>query len=130
MNKKQFDKFEKQLLNRGFKKYIQHWHKEDYIIGKSFHKGDNRWDEDRAGYQVILSIYDNTIHPEYYDRMPKELRDHVGLEIHIDVSRTIDERMDFATNWEENTSIEEVERLAESFYKWVCKEYPEPRKAY
>ena len=130
MNKEQFDKLEKQLLDRGYKKYNQHWHHEDYVVGKSFHRTDNRWDEERAGCQLLLSIYDNTLHPEYYDRMPKESRDHVGIEIHVDVSRIIDERMEFTTNWEDNTSIEEVERLAESFYQWVLTAYPEPRKSY
>ena len=127
MNKEQFDKLEKQLLERGYKKYTQHWHHEDYVLGKSFHREDNQYDEDRAGCQLLLCIYDYTLHPEWHDRMSKEQRDHVGIEIHVDVSRTIDERMEFTTNWEDNTSIEEVERLAESFYQWVCNEYPEPQ---
>ena len=130
MKKAQFDKLVTQLKERGYKIYNQNWHHEDYVVGKSFHRNDNRWDEDRAGYQLLLSIYDYTLHPEYYDRMPKEARDHVGIEIHVDVSRIIDERMEFTTNLEDNTSIEEVERLAESFYQWVCKEYPKPRKSY
>ena len=130
MNKEQFDKLEKQLLKRGYKKDGQHWHHEDYALVKSFHRDDNRWDDDRAGSQLLLSIYDYTLHPEWYDRIPKEQRNHVGIEIHVDVSRIMDERMDFTTFWEDNTSIEEVERLAESFYQWVSKEYPEPRKSY
>lgn len=130
MKKEQFDKLEKQLLDRGYKKYNQHWHREDYVIGKPFHRGDNRWDEDRAGYQLLLSIYDYTLHPEYYDRMTKEQRNHVGIEIHVDVSRIIDERMDFTTSWRDETTIEEVERLAESFYQLVLTAYPEPRKSY
>lgn len=127
MNKKQFDKLEKQLLDRGYKKYNQHWHHEDYVIGKSFHRGDNQWDEDRAGYQLLLSIYDYTLHPEYYDRMPKEEQDNVGIDIHVDVSRIIDERKEFTTTWRDESTIEEVEHLAENFYQWVCNEYPEPR---
>lgn len=130
MKKTQFDKLVAQLKEHGYLIYSQHWHNEDYVIGKSFHRYDNPWDEDRAGYQVLLSIYDYTLHPEYYDRMPKEARDHVGIEIHTDVSRNIDERMEFTTSWSDETTIEEVERLAESFYQWVCNEYPEPRKAY
>lgn len=130
MKNTQFDKLEKQLLDRGYKKYNQHWHHEDYVIGKSFHRNDNQWDEERAGYQLILSIYDYTLHPEYHDRMAKEMQDYVGIEIHTDVSRNIDERMDFTTSWSDKTTIEEVERLAESFYQWVCKEYPEPMSAY
>ena len=127
MKKTQFDKLERQLLDRGYKKYKQHWHREDYVIGKSFHRGDNQWDENRAGYQLLLRIYDYTLHPEYYDRMPKVSQNYVGIEIHVDVSRIIDERMEFTTSWSDETTIEEVERLAEGFYQWVCTEYPEPQ---
>lgn len=130
MKKAQFDKLVAQLKERGYKIYNQRWHHEDYAIGKSFHRDGNRWDEDRAGYQLLLSIYDYTLHPEYYDRMPKEAQDHVGIEIRTDVSRNIDERMEFTTSWSDETTIEEVERLAESFYQWVCNECPEPRKVY
>jgi len=127
MKKTQFDKLEKQLIDRGYKKYNQHWHREDYVIGKSFHRDDNRWDEDRAGYQLLLSIYDNILHPEYYDRIPKEGRDNVGIEIHTAVSRIIDESLELTTSWSDETTIEEVELLSESFYQWVCSQYPEPK---
>lgn len=127
MNKEQFDKFEKQLFERGYQRYNQHWRHEDYILGKSFHREDNRWDEDRTGLQLLLSIYDYTLHPEHYDRIPTYKREHVGIEIHVDVSRTIDERMEFATSWNDDMTIEEAERIAESFYRWVCTVYPEPR---
>jgi hypothetical protein len=55
-------------------------------------------------------------------------RTHVGIEIHIGVSRIIDERMDLTLAWHDDTTIEEVEKIAESFYNWVCTVYPEPRK--
>lgn len=130
MNKEQFDKLEKQLIERGYKKYTQHWHREDYVLGMSFHREDNRWDEERAGCQLLLSIYDYTLHPDFFDRIPKEQRDRVGIEVTVMVSRIIDERMECVTNWADNTTIEEVEHLAESFYQWVCTEYPEPIKSY
>ena len=130
MNKEQFDKLEKQLIERGYKKYNQRWHHEDYVLGKSFHREDNRFDEDRAGCQLSLSIYDYTMHPEFYDRIPKEHRDHVGIEVTVMVSRVIDERMDLTISWADDMTIEEAERLAESFYQWECKLYPEPRKSY
>jgi hypothetical protein len=38
-----------ELIKHGYKKYSQHWHHEDYILGKRFHKDDNPWDEDRNG---------------------------------------------------------------------------------
>lgn len=127
MNKEQFDKLEKQLIERGYHKYVQHWKKEDYMLGKSFHREDNRWDEYRAGSQLLLSVYDYTLHPEFYDRIPKEHRDHVGIEIHVDVSRVIDERMELTTTWDDNMTIEDVECMADSFYRWVLTAYPEPR---
>ena len=58
------------------------------------------------------------------------LRDHVGIEGHVDVSRVIDERMEFATAWADDMTIEEVEHMADSFYRWVLTAYPEPRKVY
>lgn len=130
MNKEQFDKLESQLIERGYKKYNQHWHNEDYVLGMSFHRDDNRWDGDRAGYQILLSIYDYTLHPEFQCRMTKEQLEHVGVEVRVMVSRTIDERMDFSTTWGDDMTIEEAECLADSFYRWVITAYPEPRKSF
>lgn len=128
MNKEQFEKFEKQLIERGYKKYNQHWHHEDYVLGKSFHREDNQWDEDRAGCQLLLSVYDNTLHPEFYDRIPEEQRNHVGIEIHVYVSRVIDERIELTTDWGCETTIEAAEDLAGKFYQFVCKIYPKPKQ--
>lgn len=125
MNKEQFDKLASSLYKRGYKKYKQHWHKEDYVIGKSFHKHDNVWEEDRSAYQIILSIYDYS--DKDWPNLPPEMRTHVSIEIHIDVSRTVNERVDLVLAWDD-TTIEEVEAVAESFYKWVCNTYPEPPK--
>lgn len=127
MNKRQFDKIQEKLLEKGYRKYNQHWQREDYGLGKGFHRSDNQWEENRSAYQILLCVYDYTMHPEYYDRIPKELRDHVGIEVYILVSRTVDERMDLTFAWHDNTTIEEVEQKAESFYQWVCKEYQTPR---
>lgn len=128
MDKKKFAELETALKKRGYKRYNQHWHREDYVLGLSLHREDNRWDEDRAGCQLLLSVYDYTLHPEYYDRIPEGQRNQVGIEIHVDVSRVIDERMEFATAWADNMAIEEVECMADSFYRWVLTAYPEPRK--
>lgn len=130
MTKTEFDKLESALIERGYKKYQQHWKNEDYVLGISFHRDDNRWDEDRAGCQVLLSIYDNSMHPEFYDRIPKGQRDRVGIEVTVMVSRVIDERMDLTTSWADNMTIEEMECMADSFYRWVLTAYPEPRKVY
>ena len=128
MNKKQFETLQQSLAEQGYRKFNQHWNGEDYAIGKSFHKSDNKWEEKRSGYQIILNIYDYTLHSEYHDRLPSGYRDHVGIEVRVMVSRTIDERMDLVFSWHDDTTIVEVEQKAESFYQWVCHEYPTPRK--
>jgi hypothetical protein len=128
MNKDQFEPLAKSLYDRGYKRYNQQWHHEDYVIGKGFHKKDNQWEEERNGYQLLLSIYDYSLKRELWDRLSAKERTHVGIEIHIGVSRIIDERMDLTLAWHDDTTIEEVEKIAESFYNWVCTVYPEPRK--
>lgn len=128
MNKQKFEELKKTLFNRGYKQYDQQWHHEDYIIGKSFHKWDNQWEEGRAAYQIIISVYDWTIHPEYFDRIPEQHRNHVGLEVHVDMSRVIDERLDLVFDWKDSDTIEKVEHLAEEYYNTMCKIIPEPRK--
>ena len=104
MNKKQFEKLKKSLLVRGYKVYNQQWHHEDYVIGKGFHKSDNKWEENRNAYQIIISVYDYSERPELWDRIPKVLRDHVGLEVHVDVSRTVSERIEMDFAWWNNIS--------------------------
>lgn len=127
MNVEQFEKLEKSLYDRGYRKYIQHWKHEDYVIGLPLHKEDNKWDEDRYAYQILLHIYDHRNWPSEFN-VPSEERNKVGIEITIDVSRTIDERMELVTSWEDDTKIEDVEYMAEKFYAWVQEVYPEPRK--
>jgi hypothetical protein len=128
MNKQEFEKLEKLLLESGYRKHNQKWHHEDYIIGKSFHKDDNQWEEGRAAYQIIISVYDWTLHPEYFDRVPESYRNRVSLEVHIDMSRVIDERLDLTFDWKESDTIEEIEKLAKEYYNVMCKIVPEPRK--
>lgn len=130
MKKTQFDKLVAQLKERGYKEFQSSFSNEDYSIYKPFHKGDNKWNENRAAYNIFLRVYDYTLHPEFKERMTKEQFECVGMEVHIDISRITDERIECVKSWSDETTIEEVERLAESFYQWVCNEYPEPRSAY
>ena len=126
MNKKQFDELAEKLYARGYKRYNQHWYHEDYVIGKGFHKDDNLLEEDRSAYQIILSVYDYT--DKNYPNLPDEMRDHVGVEIHFDVSRTIGERIDMDMSWHDTDRIEDIEQAAESFFEWVCSFYVKPRE--
>ena len=128
MNKGQFNILANLLDERGYKKYNQQWHHEDYVIGKGFHKTDNQWEEDRNAYQIILSIYDYTIHKDWSWKLPESMRNYVGIEIHVDMSRTIDERLELCFAWHDNDTIEEVERWAEEYYQFMCKLFKEPRE--
>ena len=128
MNKEQFTKLEALLKERGYRRYNQQWHHEDYILGKSFHKDDNQWEENRAAYQIIISVYNYSTKPEYWDRIPVEMRDRVGLEVHVDMSRTIDERLDLSFAWHDDGAIEDVEHIAEEYFKAMCLILPEPRE--
>ena len=127
MTGNKFEELKASLLGnegKGYKLYDQHWKHEDYVIGKGFHKEDNRWEENRCGYQILFSVYD--YRSKDYAKNDPYLHNRVGIEITIDVSRTIDERMELVTCWEDDyTTIEEVEDMAESFYKWVCQKEPQ-----
>jgi len=128
MNKGQFNILANLLDERGYKKYNQQWHHEDYVIGKGFHKTDNQWEEGRNAYQIILSIYDYSERTMLWDRIPKDMRNHVEIEVHVDMSRTIDERLELCFAWHDNDTIEEVERWAEEYYQFMCKLFKEPRE--
>ena len=56
------------------------------------------------------------------------MKERVGIEIHIDVSRTIGEEIDMSMSWLDDTTIEEVEAQAEEFYKWINFVWFEPRE--
>lgn len=129
MTKQEFEKLEQSLIERGYRIYNQQWHHEDYVIGKPFHKDDNKWEENRAAYQILISVYDYTLKSHsFYDRLSIDMRNKVGLEVHVDMSRTIDERLDLTFGWKDSDTIEEIERLAEEYYNAMCKIVPEPRK--
>ena len=128
MKKQDFEKLKASLIERGYKEYNQNWHNEDYILCKGFHKENNKFEEGRSAYQIVLSIYDYTLKPEYWDRLPESYKDYVGIQVEVGVSRTADERIDLTLMWYEDTTIEEIESKAESFYSWVVSEYPVPKE--
>lgn len=128
MKKQDFEKLKASLIERGYKEYNQNWHNEDYVLCKGFHKENNKFEESRSAYQIVLSIYDYTLKPEYWDRLPESYKDYVGIQVEIEVSRTANERIDLTLMWYEDTTIEETESTAESFYSWVVSEYPVPKE--
>lgn len=129
MKKEKFEAIKAELFGRGYHQYIQHWMREDYSIGNGFHRDDNQWTDDRASYQIILNVYDNTLHPEFMSRFSKfQENNMVWLDVVILVSRTLDERVEMTITWYEDTTIDEIEEYAEQFYQWVTKIWPTPRE--
>lgn len=128
MTPQKFKTLSQSLYDKGYKKYNQQWHNEDYVFGKSFLKDKNQWQENRAPYIITLSIYDYTLHPEFFTRLPDCKKDHVGVAITITVSRTTAERIEMQMDWLDSSTIEEVESTAASFYEFICRTYPEPKE--
>lgn len=128
MVKQEFDDLKTKLIASGYNICTTTMNYSDYYYYKGFYKKDNKWEEDRNGMQIILYVYDYTIHSELWERMPPALRDAIHIEVHFDVSRTIDERIELVQNIEHFKNIEDIEWTGEQFYKWVCQLYPEPRK--
>ena len=120
MTHEEYDKFTKELQRRGYKKYPSpRGMKDDWAWFKSF--GKSKHQEGRSNYQVCFDVIDFS---PYADREPY-LRDNpYGIEPSVRISRTTNERVDLHLSHikVDDTNIDEIERLAESFYKWIEKE--------
>lgn len=120
MTHEEYNRFAEELQRRGYKKYPSpQFSKDDYAWFKSF--GESKFEEDRSNYQVCFDVIDFS---PYADREPY-LRDNpYGIEPLVLISRTIDERVDLHLSHikVDDNNIDEIERLAESFYRWAEKE--------
>lgn len=120
MTREEYDKLVTELQRRGYKKYPSpRYGKDDYAWYKSF--GESQFEEDRSNYQVCFDVTDFS---PYADREPY-LRDNpYGIEPSVRISRTTNERVDLHLSHikVDDNNIDEIERLAESFYKWAEKE--------
>jgi hypothetical protein len=129
MTKQKFINFEASIKDRGYTKYNQQLYHADYILCKSFHKEDNKWEDGRAAYQIIIAVYDwSDETKDIFTRLPSGMQNKVGLEVHVDMSRIIDERLELVFAFNDNDTIEEVERIAEEYYQAMCKIIPKPRE--
>lgn len=115
MTQEEFDKFEEEIRERGYRKYPSA-NNADFAYFKGF--GESEYEEDRSNYQVCFDCYD---FGKYADREPLFKREPWGVAPMILISREVNERVDLnlssATLMEKG--IEYIEQLAESFYKWV-----------
>lgn len=120
MTHEEYNKFAEDLKQRGYRKYPSpRFERDTYAWFKSF--GESAYEEDRSNYQVCFDVFDFS---PYADREPRFRTDPYSIEPLVLISRTIYERVDLHLSYTkvDDTNIDEIERLAESFYKWVEKE--------
>lgn len=120
MTREEYDKLVTELQQRGYRKYPSpQFRKDDWAWFKSF--GKSAYKEERSNYQICFDVIDCSL---YADREPYLKENPYGIEPLVLISRTVDERVDLHLSHTkvDDNNIDEIERLAESFYKWVEKE--------
>ena len=116
MTHEEYDKLVTELQRRGYRKYLSpRGSKDDWAWFKSF--GESQFEEDRSNYQVCFDEAD-------FSSCAGRENISYGINSLILISRTVDERVDLHLSHAKvkENNIDEIERLAESFYKWVEKE--------
>ena len=122
MTRQEYDNFCNELQNRGYKKYPSpRYKREEYAWFKSF--GESEFEEGRSNYQMCFDVFDFS---KFADRNTYFINNPFSIEPLILVSRTIDERVDLHLSFTgyEDTDIDELEKLGESFFKWVDSNIP------
>ena len=117
MTRQEYDNFCCELQNRGYKKYPSpRYQRGEYAWFKSF--GESEFEEERSNYQMCFDVFDFS---KYADREPHFVDNPFSIEPQILVSRSVDERVDLHLSYTgfEDTAIDELEKLGESFFKWV-----------
>lgn len=120
MTHEEYNKFCEALQRRGYREYLSSRCKnDDYAWFKSF--GESQFDEGRSNYLICFDVIDFS---PYADRDPYLKENPYGIEPMISISRTTNERVDLHLYHTkvDDTNIDEIERLAESFYRWAEKE--------
>ena len=120
MTQEEYNKLTEELQRRGYRKYPSpRFRKDDWAYFKSF--GESQFEEDRSNYQICFDVFDFS---PYADREPSFRDNPYGIEPLVLISRTIDERVDLQLSYTKvkDNNIDEIERLAESFYRWAEKE--------
>ena len=116
MTNEEYNRFAEELQQRGYRKYPSPRFREgDYAWFKSF--GESQFNEDRNNYQICFDVVDFSSYTGREDKL-------YGINSLVLISRTIDERVDLHLSHTkvDDTNIDEIERLAESFYRLVEKE--------
>ena len=116
MTQEEYNKLTEELQRRGYRKYFSpRGRKDDWAWLKSF--GESKHQEDRSNYQICFDVTD-------FSSCAGRENISYGINSLILISRTVDERVDLHLSHikVEDNNIDEIERLAEAFFKWVEKE--------
>jgi len=109
------EKFEQELLLRGYRKFIEHYKTSDYIYWRTFHSEVDA-DGDRVReYMVGFAFYDYTKHNFSKIGVSYEclISDHAGMD-RIDMTVT-----------DNNLTIDEFEKLCKNFYQFFISMHKE-----
>ena len=120
MTHEEYNKLVAELQQRGYRKSLSpRGRKDDWAWFKSF--CESKHQEGRSNYQICFDV---TGFSPYADREPFFRDNPYGIVPLVLISRTIDERVDLHLSHTkvDDQNIDEIERLAESFFKWVEKE--------
>lgn len=120
MTRDEYNKLTAELQRRGYRKYPSpRLREDDWAWFKSF--GKSKHQEGRSNYQICFDVFD--ISP-YAHRDPRLKENPYGIESSVRLSRTTNERVDLHLSHTkvDDNNIDEIERLAESFFKWAEKE--------
>ena len=115
MTQEEFDKFEEEIRERGYRKYPSA-NNADFAYFKGF--GESEYEEDRRNYQICFDVYDFS---KYAGREAYFTERPFGVQPLVLVSRNVNDRVDLslASASIKEQGIEYIERLGESFFKWV-----------
>ena len=108
MTKEEYENYIQALKGRGYK-FVGNWYNKPYCYKDIEHRDDGEGNS-RAVCQLVINLYeteDNRFGKTYY-----------SIEPVVMVSRNIEERLDFIISHPKR-SIEECERIAKEFMRWV-----------
>lgn len=108
--KEEAENFEKILIKRGYRKFIQHYKHEDYLYWKSFERKVDEEGEKTEGYSVGFAFYDWSKYPQHTDRkcISVALEFVLGQELGVD-------RLDISVS-DDKMTMEEFEDFSKKFY--------------
>lgn len=128
MKQEELEKIEAELEQIGFKRGTGRLiNNADHYMWKNYGKDSNPYEEERPLYQVFVNVYDWRKYFDIDSSLRKANQD-VGLAFTVSVSRTIDEcpiRLDWDLK-DEEFSIEEMEKKAFNFFKFVEENFALP----